>query len=89
MFRGCAPASIARTEGGSPSEATRARAFSIFYMVVNIGSFTGKTIVAPIRIDLGVENVPFFSAGASLVALIIVALLYFPDKDAGLEPLEL
>ncbi|MBC8423377.1 MFS transporter [bacterium] len=60
----------------------RARAFSIFYMVVNIGSFTGKTIVAPMRIQMGVETVPFFSAGALLPALIIVALIYFPDKDA-------
>ncbi len=73
---------ISGTVSKSSNEATRARAFSIFYMVVNIGSFTGKTIVAPIRIDMGVENVPFFSAGASLVALIVVALLYFPDKDA-------
>jgi dipeptide/tripeptide permease len=73
---------ISGTVSKSSNEATRARAFSIFYMVVNIGSFTGKTIVAPIRIDLGVENVPFFSAAASLVALIVVALLYFPDKDA-------
>jgi len=73
---------ISGTVSKSSNEATRARAFSIFYMVVNIGSFTGKTIVAPIRIDMGVENVPFFSAGASLVALIVVLLLYFPDKDA-------
>jgi len=50
--------------------------------VVNIGSFTGKTIVAPMRIQMGVETVPFFSAAASLLALIIVALTYFPDKDA-------
>ena len=73
---------ISGTVSKSSNEATRARAFSIFYMVVNIGSFTGKTIVAPIRIDMGVENVPYFSAAASLVALIVVALFYFPDKDA-------
>ena len=73
---------ISGTVSKSSSEANRARAFSIFYMVVNIGSFTGKTIVAPMRIQMGVETVPFFSAGASLVALIIVALTFFPDKDA-------
>jgi predicted MFS family arabinose efflux permease len=39
--------------------------------VVNIGSFTGKTIVAPIRIEMGVGNVPFFSAAAALLALLI------------------
>jgi dipeptide/tripeptide permease len=73
---------ISGTVSKSSSEANRARAFSIFYMVVNIGSFTGKTIVAPMRIQMGVETVPFFSAGASLVALIIVALTFFPDKEA-------
>ena len=54
---------ITGTVAKTSDDANRARAFSIFYMVVNIGSFTGKTIVAPIRIDMGVENVPFFSAG--------------------------
>ncbi len=74
---------ITGTVSKSSDEANRARAFSIFYMVVNIGSFTGKTIVAPIRIDLGVENVPWFSAAAALIALILVALIYFPDKGDG------
>jgi dipeptide/tripeptide permease len=76
---------ITGTVSKSSDETNRARAFSIFYMVVNIGSFTGKTIVAPIRIDLGVENVPYFSAGAALVALVLVALIYFPreiDEDS-------
>ena len=74
---------ISGTVSKSSNEATRARAFSIFYMVVNIGSFTGKTIVAPMRIQLGVETVPWFSAGASLLALIIVALVYRPDEIAA------
>jgi len=73
---------ISGTVSKSSTVHNRARAFSIFYMVVNIGSFTGKTIVAPMRIQMGVETVPFFSAAASLVALIIVALTYYPDKDA-------
>jgi len=64
----------------------RARAFSIFYMVVNIGSFTGKTIVAPIRIELGVENVPFFSAAAALLALIVVVLTFRPPEDEAARP---
>ncbi len=74
---------ITGTVSKSSSEANRARAFSIFYMVVNIGSFTGKTIVAPMRIQLGVETVPWFSAGASLLALILVALIYWPEKEVG------
>jgi dipeptide/tripeptide permease len=76
---------ISGTVSKSSSEANRARAFSIFYMVVNIGSFTGKTIVAPLRIQMGVDMVPYFSAAASLLALIIVALVYFPDRDSVTE----
>ncbi len=76
---------ISGTVSKSSTEANRARAFSIFYMVVNIGSFTGKTIVAPMRIQMGVDTVPFFSAGASLLALIIVALIYFPERDHAAE----
>lgn len=72
---------ITGTVSKSSDETNRARAFSIFYMVVNIGSFTGKTIVAPLRIQMGVQTVPFFSAGAALVALILVALVFFPDKN--------
>ncbi len=69
------------------SDATnRARAFSVFYMVVNIGSFTGKTIVAPMRIQMGVETVPFFSAGASLFALILVILIFRPPDDGEAQP---
>ncbi len=74
---------ISGTVSKSSNEANRARAFSIFYMVVNIGSFTGKTIVAPMRIQLGVETVPWFSAAASLLALFVVALVYFPDRDGA------
>jgi len=73
---------ITGTVSKSSDDANRARAFSIFYMVVNIGSFTGKTIVAPMRIQLGVETVPYFSAGAALLALLLVLLVYHPP-DAG------
>lgn len=67
-------------------DTNRARAFSIFYMVVNIGSFTGKTIVAPIRIELGVDKVPFFSAGAALVAFVLIALFFRPKESAVARP---
>jgi dipeptide/tripeptide permease len=70
---------ITGTASKSSSSVNRARAFSIFYMIVNIGSFTGKTIVAPMRIQMGVATVPYFSAAASLLALILVAMLYFPE----------
>jgi dipeptide/tripeptide permease len=77
---------ITGTAAKSSNEANRARAFSIFYMMVNIGSFTGKTIVAPIRIEMGVQNVPFFSAAAAAVALLIVLALYFPSENGESRP---
>ena len=77
---------ITGTASRSSNEANRARAFSIFYMMVNIGSFTGKTIVAPIRIQMGVANVPYFSAIASLVGLLIVLALYRPRENHDLRP---
>jgi dipeptide/tripeptide permease len=77
---------ITGTAARYSNEANRARAFSLFYMVVNIGSFTGKTIVAPIRIDLGVNNVPYFSAAAAAVALVITFLLYRPKESEGAAP---
>jgi hypothetical protein len=55
-------------------------------MMVNIGSFTGKTIVAPIRIQMGVGNVPYFSAAAALVGLVLVAFTFFPGESGGERP---
>lgn len=54
----------------------RARAFSIFYGMVNVGSFSGKSIAYPLRLNLGLESINYFSAGLSLLALIVVFLFY-------------
>jgi dipeptide/tripeptide permease len=77
---------ITGTASRCSTETNRARAFSIFYMMVNIGSFTGKTVVAPIRIELGVQNVPWFSSTAALVALLITTLFYFPNETGAERP---
>jgi dipeptide/tripeptide permease len=77
---------ITGTVAKSSDSVNRARAFSIFYMVVNIGSFTGKTVVAPMRIQMGVETVPWFSSGACLFALILVMLIYRPPDDTDVQP---
>jgi dipeptide/tripeptide permease len=58
----------------------RARAFAIFYMIVNIGSFTGKSLAAPLRINWGLEYVNFCAAGMAFVALLLVVLFY---RDVG------
>ena len=72
---------ISGTVAKCSSENSRARAFSIFYMVVNIGAFSGKAVAKPVRTLLGLEYVPLYSAGAAAIALVLVALFYWPKKD--------
>lgn len=73
---------ITGTAARLSSEANRARAYSLFYMMVNIGSFSGKTIAKPVRTELGLDHVPLYSAGAALIALVLVALAFRPEEGA-------
>jgi dipeptide/tripeptide permease len=69
------------------TEANRARGFSIFYTMVNIGAFSGKTIVKPLREAMGNEgliNLNYFSAGMTLLALITI-FLFYKSKDTSHE----
>ncbi|MFH0981024.1 MAG: MFS transporter [Planctomycetota bacterium] len=54
----------------------RARAFSIFYFVVNIGAFTGKSLAAPLRTSLGMVYVNYYAAAMAGLALLWVAAFY-------------
>ncbi len=68
------------------TEATRARGYSIFYMMVNIGAFTGKTVVDPLRNVIGEQAyiyINYFSAVMTLLALSAVILLYKSAHTAG------
>ena len=69
---------ISGTVAKTTSEANRARGFSLFYWVVNIGAFSGKTFVPYIRQGLGLEYVNFFSAGMTFLALLFTLLLFKP-----------
>ncbi len=73
---------ISGTVAKCSDEAHRARAFSIFYMVVNIGAFTGKTAAKPLRTELGLEYINFYAAAMAFCALVLVALFY-RDVDAA------
>jgi len=74
---------ITGTVAKETSEINRARGFSIFYAMVNIGSFSGKTLVYPIRMELGLVYVNYLSAAFTLLALIIVFLFYRSQVRAG------
>ena len=65
------------------SENTRAKGFSIFYMMVNIGAFSGKTIVQPLREamgDLGLINLNYFSGAMTLMAFLTI-FFFFKNSD--------
>ncbi|MGZ2369470.1 MFS transporter [Ancylomarina sp. YFZ004] len=76
---------ITGTVAKETTVANRARGFSIFYTMVNIGAFSGKTIVKPLREAMGNEGLitlNYFSAGATLLGLIAV---YFFFKTTSRE----
>lgn len=77
---------ISGTVAKETNSETRARGYAIFYMMVNIGSFTGKTVVDPLRRslgDMGLVYLNYFSASMTLLALITVFFLYRSTETTG------
>lgn len=77
---------ISGTVARETSEATRAKGFAIFYGMVNIGAFSGKTIVKPLREAMGNEgliNLNYFSASMTLLALIAIWFFYKSAHHSG------
>jgi hypothetical protein len=75
---------ITGTVAKSSTEKTRAKAYSIFYGIVNIGAFTGKTLAFPVRLELGIVAINYYSAAMTLFALIIVYFFYKNIDSEGL-----
>jgi len=77
---------ITGTIAKETTEDNRARGYSIFYMMVNIGAFSGKTLVHPLREkmgNMGLVNINYFSTGMTLIALIMIILFYKSSKHQG------
>jgi dipeptide/tripeptide permease len=77
---------ITATVAKETTEANRARGFSIFYGMVNIGAFSGKTIVKPLREMMGNEGLitlNFFSACMTFLGLIAIYFFYKSEKSTG------
>lgn len=75
-------ASVAR----ETTSETRAKGYSIFYMMVNIGSFTGKSVIDPLRSAVGDSAyiyINYFSATLCALALIAVLLFYHSTHHTG------
>jgi dipeptide/tripeptide permease len=69
---------ITGTVAKTSSQINKARAFSLFYWIVNIGAFSGKTVVPGIRQGIGVEYVNFFSAAMAFIALLFAIFIFDP-----------
>ncbi len=67
---------ITGTVAKTTDSANRARAFSIFYGMVNVGSFTGKSLAYPLRLNLGLESINYFAAAMTFLALVTVYIFY-------------
>lgn len=77
---------ISGTVARETTESNRARGYAVFYMMVNIGAFTGKTVVDPLRKamgDSGLVYLNFFAAFMTLIALIAVIFLYKSTQTQG------
>lgn len=77
---------ISGTVAKETTTETRARGFAIFYMMVNIGAFTGKTVVDPLRKslgDVGLVYLNYFAAFMTLAALVVVFFMYKSAKSEG------
>ncbi len=77
---------ITGTIAHETTPSTRARGYSIFYAMVNIGSFSGKTIVQPLREQLGNEGLVvlnLYAAGMTALAFVLVLLFFRSRVDAG------
>ncbi len=75
---------ITGTVAVTTDKENRARGYSIFYAMVNVGSFLGKTFAYPLRIELGIEYVNFYSAAMCAIALVSV-LIFYKGVSAGGE----
>lgn len=72
---------ITGTVAKTTSAINKARGFSLFYWVVNIGAFGGKTVVPSIRQGIGLEYVNFFSAGMAFLALLFAIFIFKIDES--------
>lgn len=78
---------ITGTVAKSTTAANRAKGFSIFYMMVNIGAFSGKTVVKPLREsmgDLGLINLNYFAASMTLIAFFSI-FVFFKNAETNSE----
>jgi dipeptide/tripeptide permease len=74
---------ITGTVAKTTTEATRAKGYSVFYGMVNVGAFLGKTFAYPIRLELGLEAINYYAAIMTGIALVTVFFFYKNISTTG------
>lgn len=74
---------ISGTVAKTTTEANRAKGFSIFYGIVNVGAFLGKTFAYPLRIEWGLVSINIYAAIMTFIALVLVIFFYKSTTQAG------
>ncbi len=67
---------ITGTVAKTTTKETRAKGYSIFYGLVNVGAFLGKTFAYPLRLKWGLESINYYAAAMTLIALVTVYFFY-------------
>lgn len=67
---------ISGTIAKTTTEENRAKGFSIFYGIVNVGAFFGKSIAYPLRVEWGLQSINFYAAAMTFIALVVVVFFY-------------
>ncbi|MCX4241467.1 MFS transporter [Paraliomyxa miuraensis] len=77
---------ITGTIARETTASTRARGYSIFYAMVNIGAFGGKTVVKPLRESMGNEGLVvlnLFAASMTAIAFVLVLVAFRSTHGDG------
>src|SRR3972149_624542 len=67
---------ITGTVAKTTTTETRAGGFSIFYGLVNVGAFLGKTFAYPLRLEWGLISINYYAAFMTFLALVTVYFFY-------------
>lgn len=76
---------ISGTVARETTPENRARGYSIFYMMVNIGAFIGKTVVDPLRKSLGDQGLVYLNYFSAFMTFAALVAVYFMYKSAKVE----
>ena len=76
---------VTGTVAKETDEKNRARGFAIFYAMVNIGAFAGKTIVDPLRLSMGEYGMIVLNYTSAILTLIALIGIFFLYKSSNRE----